>query len=262
MTPAVDVRDVCFRYGATEVLHNAGFSLPQNSFTVIVGPNGGGKTTLLKLLLGLLKPRAGAISVLGLPPEAARPHIGYVPQSHACDTSFPISVLDIVLMGRLAPDTPLHPTPADHDAARQALHDAGLDHFEQRPYAQLSGGERQRVLIARALATNPRLLLLDEPTANIDPALAEQLYTLFKNLTRRLTLVMVSHNVNAVTSQATHILCVNRVTDLHTIAELADPRITATSLTILHHDSSCPIFLPSDELLATPHKDEQLTVNK
>ena len=255
MNPAIEVRDVCFHYGENEILHNVSFALPQNSFTVMVGPNGGGKTTLLKLLLGLLQPWAGSISVLGLAPGDARPHIGYVPQSHACDATFPISVLDIVLMGRLSPESPLRPTAEDRNAACEALHDAGLENFERRAYSQLSGGERQRVLIARALAAGPRLLLLDEPTANIDPAIAEQLYALFEKLTQRLTLAMVSHNVNAVTSRATHILCVNHVTELHTIAELADPRTAANASHIfLNHGESCPIFLPSAELLATPHK--------
>lgn len=254
-TPAVDVRDVCFQYDQTEVLHNAAFALPYHSFTVIVGPNGGGKTTLLKLLLGLLQPWAGTLSVLGLPPALARARTGYVPQSHTCDNAFPVTVLDIVLMGRLAPHCSLHPSPADLAAAREALADVALDGLSDRPYASLSGGQRQRVLIARALASGSELLLLDEPTANIDPSTAEQLCLLFKQLTQRLTLVMVSHNLTAVTSQATHVLCVNRTTELHTIDQLSTNQPPPhASLTLLDHGNCCPIFADPETLLAGEHR--------
>lgn len=218
--PAVSVRDVCFSYGGgQETLHNVSFELPRNSFTVVVGPNGGGKTTLLKLLLGTEVPGYGEVRVLGLPPHEARRRVGYVPQQLLFDPRFPVSVLDVTLIGRVDRHRFGPYRHADRDIAMAALGRVDMAGLSNRAFAALSGGQRQRVLIAQALVTSPELLLLDEPTASVDPASAARLYALFKELASERTVLMVSHNLNVVTGNATHLLCVNRTVDMHPLLD-------------------------------------------
>ncbi len=254
--PAIEVSDVCFAYGGQEVLHNVSFRIARNALVAVVGPNGGGKTTLLKLLLGELEPRYGTIRVLGGAPAATRVRIGYVPQTVPFDPRFPVSVREAVLMGRVAKSRFGHYGPPDHTAARDALARVGLADFERRSFAELSGGERQRVLIAQALAGGSELLLLDEPVANVDPEHTSRLYELFKALTSDVTVMMVSHNLSVVTGHATHVLCVNRMAGLHAIGEVASSTFTEAfggSLTTIRHDADCHVMDPSAALDAPHH---------
>lgn len=214
---AVSVRDVCFAYGGEEVLHNVSFDLAPNSFTVVVGPNGGGKTTLLRLLLGEIAPRFGSVEVLGSAPRAARRRVGYVPQSVVFDPEFPISVLEAAMLGRAAERTLGGFSRRDREEALAALRRVGLDGFGPRPFAALSGGERQRVAVAQALCAHPDLYLLDEPTANVDPATERDLVDVFADLASEATVVAVSHNPGVVAARATHLLCVNRGADIHVL---------------------------------------------
>ena len=220
--PAVSVRDVCFSYGENEALHNVSFELPRRALAAVVGPNGGGKTTLLRLLLGELRPRFGEVRVLGEAPERARPRVGFVPQSAAFDPDFPVTVLEAVALGRGAARAFGGFSRADRDAARAALSRVGLEGFGGRPFAALSGGQRQRVAIAQTLVAEPELLLLDEPTANVDHRTEEELHDLFARLAETAAVVLVSHNLGVVASHATHLLCVNRGADLHALGG-ADP---------------------------------------
>ena len=176
----------------------------------LIGPNGGGKTTLFRLLLGLLKPNRGTIRVFGEPPERVRTRMGYVPQHTSFDPRFPISVRDMVAMGRLTGRSTGPYRADDREAAGQALDEVGLAELADRSFADLSGGQRQRILIARALASGPELLLLDEPTANVDRAAEARLYELLGELNRRLTILMASHDVGFVTKFVKQCLCVNR----------------------------------------------------
>ncbi len=220
MEQAVSVRDVCFSYGGgQETLHNVSFELPRNSFTVVVGPNGGGKTTLLKLLLGTEAPGYGEVRVFGMPPVEARRRIGYVPQQLLFDPRFPVSVLDVTLIGRVDRHRFGPYRAADRKIAMGALERVGLADLANRAFAALSGGQRQRVLIAQSLVTSPELLLLDEPTASVDPSGAARLYTLFKELSAERTVLMVSHNLNVVTGNATHLLCVNHTVVMHPLKD-------------------------------------------
>ena len=220
--PAVSVRDVCFSYGGVEALHNVSFELPRGAFAAVVGPNGGGKTTLLRLLLGELRPRYGEVRVLGEAPGRARARTGFVPQSVAFDPDFPITALEAAMLGRGAGRALGGFTRADREAARGALALVGLDGLGGRPFAELSGGQRQRVAIAQALVSEPELLLLDEPTANVDHRTEEELHALFGRLAGERTVVLVSHNLGVVAAHATHLLCVNRGADLHALGG-ADP---------------------------------------
>jgi len=210
VTPAVAIEDLEFAYGRHAVLTAVDFRVLRGAFVAVVGPNGGGKTTLLKLILGLLTPSRGRINVLGLPPTQARRRVGYMPQHVILDPTFPVTVGDVVLMGRLGPHHPLGSyRRADHRAAAQALAACGAETMSDRPFSDISGGQRQRVLIARAIAGEPELLLLDEPTASLDPAIQDDLYELLKQLNERMTVVLVSHDVSTVSRHVEQVICVN-----------------------------------------------------
>lgn len=218
---AIVFRHVSFSYTGAPVIVDADFAIPARSFTSIVGPNGGGKTTLLKLMLGLLRPNEGEIRVLGTTPIHARPFIGYMPQYIHFDRYFPATVLDIVLMGRMKQWYPLGPFGReDCERARAALAMVRMEEFSHRTFASLSGGQRQRILIARALATEPRLLLLDEPTANVDPAAEFDLLQLLSDMSNRITCVIVSHDLGFVSPYVTQVVCVNRQVMVHDTAHL------------------------------------------
>jgi zinc transport system ATP-binding protein len=256
--PIILVEDVCFAYGGQEVLHNVSFEVPSRAFVAVVGPNGGGKTTLLKLLLGEIEPRFGSVRVLGGRPQEVRARIGYVPQALAFDPHFPVSVRDVVLMGRVDRRRFGPYRAADRRLAGEALARVGMQPFEARPFSDLSGGERQRVLIAQALVTAPELLLLDEPTASVDPAATHQLHALFQELRADRTIVMVSHNLGAVTGYASHVLCVNRTTEIRTLADVASgtvPQDAGGSLALLQHGPGCHV-IDSSHVLDTPHHGE------
>ncbi len=254
---AVEVRDVCFAYGGQEVLHNVTFSIARHELVAIVGPNGGGKTTLLKLLLGELQPRFGEIRVLGAAPSVSRSRVGYVPQAIPFDPRFPVSVREVVLMGRVAKARLGLFGKADHAAAEAALAKVGMSGFARRAFAEISGGERQRVMIAQALAGGSEMLFFDEPVANVDPEHASKLYNLFKDLTSDgVTVLMVSHNLGVVTGHATQILCVNRTAGMHAIGELASQTFTEAfggSLTAIRHEADCHVLDPSAAMHAPHH---------
>ena len=246
--PVIDVHDVCFSYGAQEVLHNVSFEIAPQSLVAVVGPNGGGKTTLLKLLLGALVPRFGIVRVLGLTPEEARSRVGYVPQVIPYDARFPVSVREVALMGLAGKGRFGTYSRADAEAARRALKRVQMEGYENRSFSELSVGERQREMIAQAMAVGSELLLFDEPVANVDPEHTSLMYELFRELSREVTVMMVSHNLGVVTGHATHVLCVNRTAGLHAIGEVASATFTEAfggSLTSIRHDATCHVLDPS-----------------
>lgn len=218
---AIELEGVSCSFGGTPALENATLSVPQGEYMAVLGPNGGGKTTLLRLILGLLKPDSGVIRVLGLAPSEASPRVGYMPQITATGRAIPISVLDTVLMGRLTPRSrwPFWPR-ADREKAMACLDKAGAAHLADRALSGLSGGQRQRVFIARALACDPELLLLDEPTASVDPEGRASLQELLGELARTLTVVLVSHDVSVISRHVTSVACVNRTVHFHPRPEI------------------------------------------
>jgi zinc transport system ATP-binding protein len=256
----IAIRDLCFAYDDEEVLHNINLSVQAGVFAVVVGPNGGGKTTLLRLILGLLTPRFGSIAVFGRSPAAARRQLGYVPQALQVDGQFPATVADVVLMGRVDRHRFGPYRRADHAAARNALAQVGLDAYGGRPFSALSGGERQRVLIAQALASEPELLLLDEPGANLDPASRHRIYSLLQELNHRLTIVLVSHNLKIVESYASHVICVNRTAAMHRMDELRTSALADGQWLRLEHES-CPVDSAGISCLS-PHLGERHECNQ
>lgn len=224
--PAIVLNQVTFAYDGPPVLQGVDLTIPEHDFVCVIGPNGGGKTTLVKLMLGLLEPQTGEVRVLGRSPEEARRRIGYMPQHAQLDPKFPVSVLDVVLMGRLGERSGFGPyRRVDKAVATRVLGEVGLADLVGRAFSSLSGGQRQRVLIARALACEPELLLLDEPTANLDPAVQEDLYELLRDLNRRLTVVMVSHDLGFVSLSFKTVVCVHRSVHTHPRSELTNKRI-------------------------------------
>lgn len=211
MKYAIQVQNLSFAYQDQVVLNDVNMQIPDGSFVGIFGPNGGGKTTLLKLLMGFLKPLKGSLEIFGNPPNRVWPAIAYVPQVMRFDRLFPISVLEVVLMGRLS-HLPWYGRykESDREEARKALDQVGLSGLEDRLFGTLSGGQAQRVLIARALVTKPKLLLLDEPTASIDSKTQQEIYALLHKLKDSMTILIVTHDLVVSIEYVEKVFCVQQ----------------------------------------------------
>ncbi len=220
-TPAIQVENLSFAYGDLPVLEAVDLEVAEGEFLGIVGPNAGGKSTLLKLLLGLLKPQRGRIRILGTTPEKARRLIGYVPQHPAFARDFPVTVEQVVLMGRLGRGRLWGGyAKEDHAVARRVMEEAEIADLAQRPVGRLSGGQLQRVLVARALACEPRILLLDEPTANIDLRVENELFDLLRELNQRMTILVVSHDIAFISRYVHRVACLDHTLVCHTTGEI------------------------------------------
>jgi zinc transport system ATP-binding protein len=243
VAPVLAFHDVDFGYEGRPVLRGVTLSIPPGDFVSVVGPNGSGKTTLLKLALGLLRPTAGEVTVFGERPERARRRIGYVPQHAHLDPLFPVSALDVVLMGRLGLGPALGPwRRLDREAGRAALAEVGLADQADRHFAALSGGQKQRTLIARSLAGEPELMLLDEPTAGLDAHIEEGFYRLLEELNRRLTIVMVSHDLGFVAAFVKSVICVGQKVVVHPTSAITGQVIAdlyGADMRIIRHDHRC-----------------------
>ena len=206
------------------VLEDVSLRIESDDYLALLGPNGGGKSTLLRVLLGLQEPDAGSVRVLGQSPRMARGRIGYVPQSFGFDRDFPIRVLDVVRMGRLGANRPGD----DDELARAALARVEMAPLAARPIGALSGGQLQRVLIARALAQQPSLLLLDEPTASLDERIGRSVWELFSELSEEMAVVVVSHDIGAISQHVRSVACLNRRLHAHPTRELTSEILEAT----------------------------------
>jgi zinc transport system ATP-binding protein len=206
----LEFNDVSFGYkNGRSILENISFSVEEKEFCCVVGHNGSGKTTLVKLMLGLLKPWNGEIKLLGGSPKVNRSRIGYLPQKVYFDPKFPITIFDVVLMGRLQNKFKSGYNLEDRRAAEDALMKMNLSHLKNHPFSDLSEGQRQRVLIARALSCNPEILIFDEPTTSIDVLIKGQLLEIMKKLNEQMAILMVSHNFRLVADVVQKVICVN-----------------------------------------------------
>lgn len=223
MSRIIEVSDLDFSYEKALVLQHVNVSIFQGEFIGIFGPNGGGKTTFLKLLMGFLKPNKGKILLFDMQPKAARKRVGYVPQVARYDRQFPISVLELVLMGCLSEAYWWGGYRADaKKKAVHALSRVGLADKQEQAFGTLSGGQAQRALIARALVNDPELLLLDEPTASVDPNAEKEIYQILSELKNAMTIVMVTHDLQAIVPKVDRLICVNRDATPYKPAEVCE----------------------------------------
>ncbi len=205
------------------------FSVLRHDFLGIIGPNGGGKSTLIKVMLGLVRPDGGEVLIFGKPPAQARSRIGYVAQRPDFDRDFPASGRDVVMMGRYSRAGLFRRySRADKQAAARALAQVGMTGSEDKQIGRLSGGQQQRVFLARALVAAPELLLLDEPTASIDPSMQTEFYELLEKLKKDLTIIMVSHDIGAISVYVDKIACLNRRLYYHGTKEITPDILEAT----------------------------------
>lgn len=213
--PALAFDSVDFSYEGIHVLEKITCAVQQGSYVGVVGPNGGGKTTLMKLALGLIKPSKGEVKIFGMTPKQARAQgkIGYVPQRIVqSEFTFPATSEEVVRSGRVSSSKIGRMfSKEDRRIAHEAMKTVGVSHLKHRLVGTLSGGERQRVFIARALASRPSLLILDEPTTGVDAASQEEFYELLRTLHKKgMTILFVSHDVEVMAKEASNILCMNK----------------------------------------------------
>ncbi len=232
----ISVRHLWAGYDGEPILEDINLSVRELDFIGLIGPNGGGKTTLLKVLLGLIPPMRGEVRIVGKSVEEGRRYIGYIPQTVEFDRDFPISVWDVARMGRLGRRRLLQRyTAEDDEIVAEALRSVDMLNLLDRPIGELSGGQRQRVYIARALATEPNILLLDEPMASVDPRVSASIYELLRQLNEHLTILMVSHDMSAISSHVKTVGCLNRWLFYHGEKQLTPDMLEAAY--------QCPIDL-------------------
>jgi zinc transport system ATP-binding protein len=232
----ISIQHLWAGYDSEQVLEDVNLSVREGDFVGLIGPNGGGKTTLIKVLLGLLLPMRGVVRVMGRPVKEGRRYIGYVPQIVQFDRDFPVSVWDVARMGRLGSRRLLRRyTAEDDEIVSNALRQMQLLDLARRPIGELSGGQLQRVYIARALAAEPRILLLDEPTSSVDPTVSTSIYELLRRLNDHVTILMISHDMNVVSSYVKTVGCLNRHLFYHEGSQL-----TAEMLELAYE---CPVDL-------------------
>ena len=242
--PVIEIKNLWFSFNGEPVLQDVHFALYRKEFLAMIGPNGGGKTTLLKLMMGLFEADRGEIRIFGRSPKQAAHRIGYVPQDIHINKNFPISVFDVVLMGRLKAGVSWsHHKKDDRIAAQLSLEKVEMEQFKNRHIDELSGGQRQRIFIARALVTEPEILILDEPTASIDAKGQTEIYTILKDLNQKVTILVVSHDILALSSYIKSVACVNRRVHFHEAAE-----VTEEMLEVAYQ---CPVELIAHGL---PHR--------
>ncbi|MDQ7833035.1 MAG: ABC transporter ATP-binding protein [Desulfovibrionaceae bacterium] len=244
--PVVSVTGVSFAYDGQDVLTGVDLAVARGDFLAVLGPNGGGKTTLLRLIMGLLQPGAGQVRVFGQEPARARGRIGYVPQQVAggmLRRDFPVTVREVVLMGLLGPGRVggrrgFLWSAADKRLAEAALARVEMDRYAARRFPALSGGQQKRVLIARSLVAEPELLILDEPTANIDPQGKFCFHEVLSRLTREVTTIAVSHDLSLLTAGVTAVACVNGA-----LAYNPAPELTPEMIALIYgvHSHRCPM---------------------
>ena len=234
---AVHIENLSVHYGHTPAIMGVCLNVSDGEYLGIIGPNGGGKSTLLKAILGLIPVSSGNISIYGGNAHKNRSLVGYVPQFALLNRKFPISLFEVVLTGHLKQGIApfFRYSSKDNESVYTLLEKVGITDLANRQISELSGGEFQKMLIARALATNPKLLLLDEPTASVDAASRDQIYGLLAELNKNMTIILVTHDLLAVSSQVTRLACLNGQLVYH-----GEPELTEKVVNNLY---GCPVDL-------------------
>lgn len=240
---AVEMKGVSLAFNGTPILDNVDLTVEHGDYLAVLGPNGGGKSTLLKVMLGLIQPDSGTVKILGCAPGQAGGRIGYLPQYTHVSASFPITALEAVRMGFVSPGSGMLGIRKNREEIRQAmaaLERVGMDKYAKKRVSDLSGGQKQRVFIARAIAASPKILLLDEPTASVDPQNRVHLFDLLRELNKTMTVIMVSHDISAIAASVKSVACVNRTLHFHPA-----PVITGKMVQMSYggDEDCCPIEL-------------------
>ncbi|NLN42594.1 MAG: ABC transporter ATP-binding protein [Clostridiales bacterium] len=241
----INITNLTVYYQNVCALYNVNLKVKDKEFLGIIGPNGGGKSTLLKAILGLIPPSSGKVEVYGKPAAKAQGIMGYVPQFTRFHRDFPITVEETVLMGRLSGKTPIFHkySKKDMDIAHSLMNKLEIYPLRKRQIGQLSGGQLQRALIARALAVEPKILVLDEPTASLDADSKSHIYSILEELNKDMTIIMVTHDMSAISSHVQSLACLNRELYYHGHSELSEE--------LIHQLYGCPIDLIAHGL---PHR--------
>ena len=212
----IKIKNLFFKYQKTDILENVNLTIKDDDFLAIIGPNGGGKSTLLKLILGLLPLQSGKIEK-----NIKNSQIGYVPQNTNLNIDFPITALEVVLMGHVSSKKRIFGYSKDEiSCALESLNQVGMKDYANKKIGDLSGGQRQTVFIARALCSNPKIMLLDEPTASIDVQGQQEIYELLKELNKSICIVVVSHDLSILLNYAKNVAHINRSLVYHSLAEV------------------------------------------
>ncbi len=207
----IDIKNLSFGYNKEKVLENIDLQIEKDDFMAIIGPNGGGKSTLLKLILGILKPQSGTIDFID---DSIT--IGYVPQNTNINMDFPVTAIEVVLMGHSGTRRPIFGyAKSETMCAMEALREVGMEEYARHRIGSLSGGQRQRVMIARALCSHPSVVILDEPTSSIDADGQKQIYNLLKELNKTMTIIVVSHDISITMEYANKVAYINRILSFH-----------------------------------------------
>ena len=246
MKPIIEIKNLSAGYDGRTVLHDVNLSIYERDFLGIIGPNGGGKTTLIKCILGLLKPTGGEI-IFHTPEKASTKttFLGYLPQYNSIDRKFPISVEEVILSGlSIQKSLTSRFTPEQKEKGKQIISRMGLEGFEHRSIGQLSGGQLQRALLGRAIISDPAVLILDEPSTYIDKRFEARLYELLAEINKECAIILVSHDIGTVLQQVKSIACVNETLDYH-----PDTGVTTEWL---ERNFNCPIELLGHGTL--PHR--------
>jgi zinc transport system ATP-binding protein len=235
--PVIELDKVSCILGGRTVLDEVDLKVRQGDLYAVIGPNGGGKTTLLRVILGLLPASSGTVQVFGKDPRQGRSRVGYVPQYRTFDFHYPVTVEEMVLSGRLGhiPGPIRRFSSDDHEAARKALDRTGILHLSRRPICNLSGGEQQRAIIARALVGDPDLLILDEPMVYVDIPTEMHLFDMLEGLLPGMTILLVTHDIGAISTHVTRVACLNGKIFTHDTDEISEEMLTAA-----YH---CPVDL-------------------
>lgn len=222
----IELAGVSFAYNRTPVLEDVSLSVTRGEFLGLVGPNGGGKSTLLKIVMALLQPQSGRVRVMGKSPKKGKISIGYVPQHVTFKRDFPITVEETVLLGLLGTTRPwIGYRSNEHQLAEQVMREVQILELKTRKLDTLSGGQFQRVMIARALISNPGIIILDEPTASVDMRVEENIFDLLKRLNQNATIMVVSHDIGFISEYVTRVACLNKTLVCHETSAISGEMI-------------------------------------